>query len=100
MARRIAAADPNVEKVILFGSFARGDYGARSDIDLLVILGQSSLAFRDRVFDLLPHVSSYPTDVFPYTAAEVESRLASADPFLTKAVHEGIQLYPAGLQDL
>lgn len=32
----------NVEKVILFGSRARGDYKERSDIDLAFLGGQSS----------------------------------------------------------
>lgn len=36
--RRIQAAEPEVDDVLLFGSRARGDARADSDVDLLVLL--------------------------------------------------------------
>lgn len=35
---RIASLHTEVVKVLLFGSFAREDYGARSDLDLLIVV--------------------------------------------------------------
>jgi predicted nucleotidyltransferase len=46
---RIAANHPEVSRIVLFGSFARGDFGARSDMDLLVVLRSSDLSIRDRI---------------------------------------------------
>ncbi len=92
-ARRIGAAHPEVLKVLLFGSFARGDYGTRSDLDLLVILRESAKPARDRIADILQLASTYPTDVFPLTEAEIESRLEEGDPFLRRAIGEGVVLY-------
>ncbi|HXK59932.1 MAG TPA: nucleotidyltransferase domain-containing protein [Acidobacteriota bacterium] len=34
----MAETRPEVQRVLLFGSFARTDYSARSDIDLLIVL--------------------------------------------------------------
>ena len=84
-----------MRKVILFGSLARGDYGIRSDLDLLVILERSDKPARERLADFLQYTSNYPTDIFPLTQAEVESRLREDDPFLRRAEREGILLYPA-----
>ena len=94
-AQRIAAAQPHVLKVILFGSFARDDYGTRSDLDLLVVLGQSDKPARDRLVDFLQYTPNYPMDIFPLTQSEIESRLREGDPFLRRAMREGILVYPA-----
>lgn len=94
VARRIAAERTGVQEVVLFGSFARNDYGPRSDLDLLIVLERSEASFSERVLDFLRFAPPYPTDIFPYTRVEVESRLAQNDPFLSRAFREGILLYP------
>ena len=90
---RIAANHPEVSRIVLFGSFARGDFGVRSDMDLLVVLRSSDLSIRDRIAEFLTECSDYPTDVFPLTEAELELRLQEADPFWVQAVREGIECY-------
>jgi predicted nucleotidyltransferase len=94
-ASRIGAQYPNVSRILLFGSFARGDYGTRSDLDLLVILKASEKSIRRRIEDLLRFVPAYPTDIFPLTEAEIETRLTKGDPFLERALDEGILLWPS-----
>lgn len=95
MAAGIRAAQPEVSRVLLFGSFARGDFGARSDIDLLVVLKASDRAIEDRVAGFLEHCTAYPTDVFPLTEAELDERLRAGDPFWTRAIREAIDCSPA-----
>jgi hypothetical protein len=95
MAARIAAEHPDVRRVLLFGSHARGDYGTRSDIDLLVVLGSSALPVAERIAALLPFCSEYPTDVFPLTEAELAERLRTGDPFWTAAMADAVDLAPA-----
>jgi len=47
-----------VEKIILFGSHARGDYGEDSDIDLLVIVKDRKIEYelRKLVYSFIPKV--------------------------------------------
>ena len=90
MAEQIAAKHPEVSRVLLFGSFARGDFNAHSDIDLLVILRSSDLPIRDRIAEFLSDCTVYPTDVFPLTERELREHLQEVDPFWTQAVKEGI----------
>lgn len=42
----VTATDPAAE-VILFGSYARGDYNDDSDIDLVVLLNQDHISYAD-----------------------------------------------------
>lgn len=42
--------------VILFGSKARGDYDAESDVDLLLVLPDVSLSLRDHIRDIAADV--------------------------------------------
>lgn len=92
-ARRIGTGHPQVLRVLLFGSFARGDYGSRSDLDLLIILKASVKSLSERIADLLQYAPPYPVDVLPLTEAEVESRLDDGDSFLRQALNEGILLW-------
>ena len=91
-AARIAANHPEVRRVLLFGSFARGDFNVHSDLDLLVILESSSLSMSDRIADFLQDCAAYPTDVFPLTQEELHNRLREHDPFWTRAMKEGIDI--------
>jgi uncharacterized protein len=43
-----------LDQIILYGSYARGDFNAESDIDLLVILTDTSLNRLHEIQDLLP----------------------------------------------
>jgi predicted nucleotidyltransferase len=91
---RLAAARSEIRRIILFGSFARGDYGVRSDLDLLIVLERSDKPLGERLYDYLQFGSGYPTDILPLTEAEIDSRLGDQDPFLQQIFAEGIQLYP------
>jgi predicted nucleotidyltransferase len=93
-ARRIAASDPNVVRVILFGSFTRNEYGPRSDLDLLVILNSSDRPARERAACYLRHVPPFPMDLLVITQPELEEKLASREAFLLQAIREGVQLFP------
>jgi predicted nucleotidyltransferase len=43
----VKAKDPDA-KVILFGSYARGDYNEESDIDLIILLDKDRITYDDR----------------------------------------------------
>ena len=70
LATRLVRSNPDVAAVVLFGSLARGDYGLRSDADLLVCLRAERA---DRPADRIPPFLAaflgalVPVDVFPLT---------------------------------
>lgn len=46
-------AGDNIEKILLIGSYARGDQTHESDVDIVVLLKASSEGLRDRIYDYL-----------------------------------------------
>ena len=76
-ARHLLASRPEVEEVVVFGSFAKGNYAPGSDIDVFIALSRSDKIPRDRIPDLLPSAFPVGMDLFPYTRAEVEARSGS-----------------------
>ena len=90
MANRIAAGHPDVTRVLLFGSFARGDFSARSDLDLLIVLKRSDRATNNRIGDFLADCAMYPTDLFPLTEEELRDRMSEGNAFWTRALKEAV----------
>lgn len=84
------------ERVILFGSSARGDADAGSDIDLLLIKETPKL-FLERLKEfaqLLP-ADAPRVDVFIYTQREFEDMRERESPFLSTVLADGITIYEA-----
>lgn len=90
----LKAREPTVRKVILFGSLARGDHGARSDADVLVILASSDVPPRERLSRILPHFDAAPiaVDVIPLTEEEVRARQERGDRFIARILSEGVEI--------
>ncbi len=65
-----------MEEIIVFGSFAKGNYAPGSDVDILIVLSHSSRPFRDRIPELLPGAFPVGLDLFPYTREEIASRVS------------------------
>jgi uncharacterized protein len=84
---------PEIERVLLFGSLATGGAVPGSDADLLMILTDADLPFLSRIPRYIPKGSGIAVDVFPYIYAEIEAMLAASNPFLKRALAEGIELF-------
>ena len=86
------AMDP--ERIILFGSRARGTPRADSDYDLLVVK-ESSLPRYRRAAPLYTKLSDLPVEVniLVYTPSEVAEWSAVRQAFVTSAIREGKVLY-------
>jgi len=71
-------ADRNVQKIVLFGSFAEDRAVPGSDIDILIILKPDSRRFIDRIMYYLDAFSELGigVDVFPYTVDELDNPVA------------------------
>jgi hypothetical protein len=60
----------DVVAVGYFGSYARGDWGVGSDLDLVLVLIESDRPFTDRPLEWDVTALPVPTDMLVYTAAE------------------------------
>ncbi len=82
------------EKIILFGSAARGEFRRGSDVDLLIIKKDTPLYGADRIRELSRLIErNISLDFLVYRPEEFEKRLEMGDPFLKKIIKEGKVLY-------
>lgn len=83
------------QKVILFGSYARGEATEDSDVDILVIAPTS-----ERFFERMATVKRLIRDLrkglavapIVLTEAELDNRLGAGDQFLQEIVKTGVSL--------
>lgn len=69
-AARVASSDDRVARIGYFGSYARGDWGVGSDVDVVVILHASSEPAGRRALAYDALTLPVPADVFVYTQTE------------------------------
>ena len=82
------------DKIILFGSAARGERTPDSDADFLIIKKNTPLYGCDRIRELSRLVErKIPVDLLIYRPDEFEKRLQMGDPFLKAVLKEGKTLY-------
>jgi predicted nucleotidyltransferase len=85
---------PEVERVILFGSYATGRRDLFTDLDLLVVM-RSPLDFVSRTADLYRRLcTDVDMDLLAYTPEEIAR--VGTHPFLRCALTEGRILYEKG----
>jgi predicted nucleotidyltransferase len=89
--RRIVEGYGPVERILLFGSAARGEQDAYSDLDLIIIK-QTSERFLRRLL-AVPELP-VEADVFVYTPEEFQRMLENENPFLMSALKDAIVIYP------
>lgn len=82
LADALRTMNPRPQLALVFGSLARGEENARSDVDLLVI---GDVAFADVVRALHPAQEALQREINPvvYNAAEFARRVAGKDSFVT-----------------
>jgi predicted nucleotidyltransferase len=86
-------ARPEVLAAVLFGSFARGDATPASDADVLLLLCDSTEAFRDRLVSYKPVGLGVSVEVFPHTVAEARTALTEGWGVVGVALREGVVLF-------
>lgn len=95
-AEGLAARRDDVVGVAYLGSYARGDWGPGSDVDLVVVLEEVAEPFwsRGRRFDVtgLP----VPADLMVFGREEWTDRLAREDRFAATARREAVWVLGGG----
>ena len=91
-AQRTAAENSEVHRIVLFGSVATGAAVPTSDVDLLIIVSHSRDRYLDRPMRYQPYFEEIgmATDLFVYTAEEVESETV---PLIRTALSQGEILF-------
>jgi predicted nucleotidyltransferase len=82
------------EKIVLFGSAARGEVDQVHDLDFLVIKKDVPYYGIDRIRELDGLIErTIAVDIFIYRPDELEERLRMGDPFIRMILEEGRVLY-------
>jgi len=84
----------NPERIIMFGSYARGEPTPHSDVDLLIVMeaGERPARRSARVAHVLLDVP-FPIDILVRTPAELQHRLRIGDYFIQEILEQGQMLY-------
>ena len=90
----------HVKQIILYGSYARGDYTADSDIDIMILLDISDMAiksYRHQLSDMTYDFNlDYDLDIKPIAKSEEHfERWIENYPFYANIQKEGVALYGA-----
>lgn len=81
------------QKIILFGSAARGDFNENSDIDMLIVKDTPGRRV-DRIKDLLFSVDyNLPFEPLVYTPQELQERENLGDSFILEVLNQGKIIY-------
>ena len=90
--RSVSGTDPGAT-LILYGSYARGDYNEESDIDVLVLIDQEKVTMhdRERISSQLNSIS-LDNDVLisPFISTKQGWATHKVTPFLENVNREGI----------
>jgi len=82
------------ERVILFGSYARGGATADSDVDLLVIMDHDKPRNIEQSIEIqLATGATFPMDLIVRRPDEVHDRLGANDSFIRGVLADGEVLY-------
>ncbi len=91
---RVIGREFGPEKVILFGSYARGAATKDSDVDLLVIMDHDKPRNIDQAVSIrLRTDPPFPLDLLVRRPADVAERLTIKDGFITEVIRQGQIIY-------
>ncbi len=90
---RIKVEHPEVNEIILFGSFSKNDFTPNSDIDIAIIVNETNKKFIERLDDYINYFAEIPLDsnLVVYTAGEIE-RMVKNGYSLAIEIKKGIGL--------
>src|SRR3990172_4821813 len=90
---RVVTIHPEVVRVGYFGSYARGDWGVGSDLDLIIIVDRSDEPFERRAARWDATELPVPTDVLVYTRDEWGD-LSQGGGFDERVMREAVWMSP------
>lgn len=89
-----AGRHPELRRLGYFGSYARGDWGPGSDLDLVAVVARSAEPFERRGLSWRTEELPVPAELLVYTEAEWAELQARADPFAKTLAREVRWVWP------
>ena len=88
----------HLKSVILYGSYARGDFGPESDIDIMILLDLTDMEIcesrRKLSWTTYDFNEEHNTDIKPIAKNEANfKKWLNASPFYANVKREGVELY-------
>ncbi len=88
--RSEAPRHPELVKLGYFGSYARGDSGVGSDLDLVAIVRKSNQSFERRAISWDLNALPVPTEILVYTEAEWQALMERGGRFARTLLTEAV----------
>lgn len=92
-AQDVVRKRPDVLWIGYIGSYARGDWGVGSDIDIVIILDQSTQPHWQRGLEFDASVLPVPADLLVYTRDEWQDMIAQGGQFCRTVEREAVWLH-------
>lgn len=84
---------PETQRIAYYGSYARGDWGPGSDVDLLAVVEHASEPFEKRALDWDLSDLPVPADLLVYTEQEWRRLLDEGGAFVRMLDREAVWVY-------
>ena len=91
-AKEVVRTRESVRRIGYFGSYARGNWGVGSDLDVIIIVGESNQPFARRAAEWDVTELPVPTDLLVYTEEEWRS-LRQRGRYYSTLMREGIWIW-------
>jgi predicted nucleotidyltransferase len=95
-AEREGPRHPGLLRLGYFGSYARGDWGVGSDLDLIAIVASTPAPFERRSLEWETSDLPVPADLAVYTSAEWERLEREGSRFAATVLREAVWLINRG----
>lgn len=92
--RAEAANHPELCKLAYFGSYARGDWGVGSDLDMVAVVEDSLVPFHRRSLNWDLNSLPVPADLLVYTFAEWDRLMAGKSHLARTLQREAFWIFP------
>ena len=92
-AKKQARNRPDILRIGYFGSYARGDWGVGSDLDVIVVLEDCKAPFERRALGWDFNTIPVPVDVLVYSEQEWEGLAASGGRFYQATQEEAVWIF-------
>lgn len=84
---------PDIQRIGYFGSYARGDWGVGSDLDLIIIVDEDERPFSERSLAFDTSRFPLPVELIVYTLDEWRSLSERSKEFCEAIEKEAVWLY-------
>lgn len=90
---------PELLRLGYFGSYARGDWGVGSDLDIVAVVKTSEAAFERRASGWKTECLPVPAEMLVYTISEWKTLQHRATGFARMLNQETVWIYPFSAED-